>query len=134
MNAVEVSREIQPDGRVFVTTRALRMQETTYVEREPDELVDAARDLIVSGGWQPGQETKTEIAQLVRGGMDLDHAFWQASGYDDQDRKEDQQMAQERETTHETTIEKPATETTTETTTTTEKPAEGNTETGKREA
>jgi len=83
VNAVLVKREPQDDGRVFITTRALRMQETTYVERTGDELVDASKDLIVSGGWQPGDEAKAEIEKLVREGSSLDAAFWKVSGWDD---------------------------------------------------
>lgn len=76
MNAVVYRREPQADGRVFITTRALRLQETTYVEKTGDQIVDAEKDLLVSGGWQPGEEGKNKIAELVRGGMSLDDAFW----------------------------------------------------------
>lgn len=85
MNAVQVKREPQADGRVFITTRALRMEETVYVEKTGDEIVNAETDLLMHGGWQPGEETKREIESYVRSGMSLDRAFWraaQSSGYD----------------------------------------------------
>jgi hypothetical protein len=89
MNAVLVKREPQDDGRVFITTRALQMRETTYVEKMGDQVVDADKDLLITGGWQPGEEAKAEIENLVRDGLSLDAAFWRVSGWDNDKGKED---------------------------------------------
>lgn len=78
MNAVECDRKTDEDGRTIVVTRALQMSEFHYVERPPDEIVDAKRDLLVTFTTQYGDETKRRIEELVRGGMDLDHATWKA--------------------------------------------------------
>lgn len=82
MNAVMVKREHRVDGKSIVTTRALQLIETIYVERTGDELVQSD-DLLLHSGWQPGEDEKAQIEKLVRGGMTLDAAFWQASAWDD---------------------------------------------------
>jgi len=82
MNAVLVKREPQTDGRVIITTRALRLEEAIYIERTGDQVVESG-DLLAHGGWQPGEEGKAAIEKLVREGSSLDAAFWKVSGWDD---------------------------------------------------
>lgn len=76
MNAVEYKRE-QKDGETVIVTRALQMSEFHYIDRPSDAPVDA-HDLLITFTTQYGDGTKRRIEELVRGGMDLDHATWQA--------------------------------------------------------